>query len=144
MDKKYKPTGFQVLNSASLNKGTAFTEEERRKYKLRGLLPPKIVSPEIQLQRVLNNLRRKHDDIERYVFLTALQARNEHLFYKLVINHIEEIMPLIYTPTVGQACKEYAHLFRRSTCRSCERRCTCFRMNSCCLRSNRRTPQPCA
>lgn len=102
-----------MLNSASLNKGTAFTEEERKQYKLHGLLPPKIVSPEIQLQRTLKNMRRKQDDIERYVFLTALQARNERLFYRLVIDYIEEIMPLIYTPTVGQACKEYAHLFRR-------------------------------
>ncbi|GJM05470.1 MAG: NAD-dependent malic enzyme [marine bacterium B5-7] len=106
-------TGFQVLNSASLNKGTAFTEEERERYNLRGLLPPKVVSSETQLQRTLNNLRRTHDDIEKYIFLTALQSRNERLFYKLVINHIEEVMPLIYTPTVGQACKEYAHLYRR-------------------------------
>tara|TARA_R110002074_G_scaffold401744_1_gene601153 strand:+ start:9361 stop:10986 length:1626 start_codon:yes stop_codon:yes gene_type:complete len=115
MDKKkdIPLTGFQVLNSASLNKGTAFTEEERERYNLRGLLPPKVVSSETQLQRTLKNLRRTHDDIEKYIFLTALQSRNERLFYKLVINHIEEIMPLIYTPTVGQACKEYAHLYRR-------------------------------
>lgn len=112
--KKHIPlTGFQVLNSASLNKGTAFTEEEREQYNLRGLLPPKIVSSETQLQRTLKNLRRTHDDIEKYIFLTALQSRNERLFYKLVINHIEEVMPIIYTPTVGQACKEYAHLYRR-------------------------------
>lgn len=115
MDKKKEValTGFQVLNSASLNKGTAFTAEERTLFKLRGLLPPKIVSADIQLDRTLKNLRRKENNIEKYIFLTALQARNERLFYKLVINHIEEIMPLIYTPTVGQACKEYAHLFRR-------------------------------
>ena len=113
MSKRKPLTGFLALNSASTNKGTAFTLEERKQYKLRGLLPPKIVPPEIQLQRTLNNLRRKQDDIEKYVFLTALQARNERLFYKLVIDYIEEIMPLIYTPTVGQACKEYAHLFRR-------------------------------
>ncbi len=115
MDKKkdIPLTGFQVLNSASLNKGTAFTEEERERYNLRGLLPPKIVSSETQLQRTLNNLRRTDNDIEKYIFLTALQSRNERLFYKLVINHIEEVMPIIYTPTVGQACKEYAHLYRR-------------------------------
>ncbi len=113
MDKKEPLTGFMALNSASLNKGTAFTEEERRYHKLRGLLPPKIVSSETQLERTLKNLRRKQDDIEKYIFLTALQARNEKLFYQLVINYIEEIMPLIYTPTVGQACKEYAHMFRR-------------------------------
>jgi malate dehydrogenase (oxaloacetate-decarboxylating)(NADP+) len=113
MDKRKPLAGFMALNSASVNKGTAFSEEERKKYKLRGLLPPKIVPPEVQIERTLMNMRRKHDDIEKYVFLTALQARNEQLFYKIVINHIEEIMPLIYTPTVGQACKEYAHMFRR-------------------------------
>ena len=113
MDKKNPLTGFMALNSASVNKGTSFSLEERQYHKLRGLLPPKVVSPEVQLERTLINMRLKQDDIEKYVFLTALQARNEQLFYKLVINHIEEVMPLIYTPTVGQACKEYAHMFRR-------------------------------
>jgi malate dehydrogenase (oxaloacetate-decarboxylating)(NADP+) len=107
------PTGFKVLNSASLNKGTAFTEEERKKYKLQGLLPPVINTIEEQVERSLMNMRRKHYDIERYIFLTALQGRNERLFYHLVMSNIEEIMPLIYTPTVGQACKEYGKLFRR-------------------------------
>jgi malate dehydrogenase (oxaloacetate-decarboxylating)(NADP+) len=106
-------TGFKILGRASLNKGTVFSLEERKKYKLRGLLPPRVVSPELQLERALMNMRRKGDDIAKYIFLTALQARNERLFYQLVIQHIQEIMPLIYTPTVGQACKEYAHLFRR-------------------------------
>ncbi len=116
MDKKKNssPTGFQVLNSAALNKGTAFTVAERKQYKLQGLLPPKVITPDIQLQRVLNNLRRKQDNIEKYIFLTALQTRNERLFYKLLLHHIEEIMPLCYTPTVGQACKEYAHLYRQA------------------------------
>jgi len=113
MDKRKPLTGFMALNSATVNKGTAFSEEERKKHKLRGLLPPKVVPPEVQMDRTLMNMRGKHDDIEKYVFLTALQARNEQLFYKIVINHIEEVMPLIYTPTVGQACKEYAHMFRR-------------------------------
>ena len=112
-DNPNSPTGFQVLNSASLNKGTAFTDEERTKYKLHGLLPPTINSPESQLARALQNMRRKYYDIERYVFLTSLQGRNERLFYQLVINNIEEVMPLIYTPTVGQACKEFGRLFRR-------------------------------
>ena len=107
------PTGFQILNSASLNKGTAFTAEEREKYKLHGLLPPGITAPSEQMKRVLANMRRKYYDIERYVFLKALQSRNERLFYQLVIQNIEEVMPLIYTPTVGQACKEYGRLFRR-------------------------------
>jgi malate dehydrogenase (oxaloacetate-decarboxylating)(NADP+) len=107
------PTGFKVLNSASLNKGTAFTSEERDKYKLHGLLPPTVNTPEAQLSRALQNMRRKYYDIERYVFLKSLQGRNERLFYQLVMNNIEEVMPLIYTPTVGQACKEFGRLFRR-------------------------------
>jgi len=113
MSEKFQPTGFQVLNSASLNKGTAFTKEERRKYKLRGLLPPKTVPLSLQIQRTLGNIRKKQNDIERYIYLASLQSRNERLFYNIIINHIEEIMPLIYTPTVGQACKEFAHLYRR-------------------------------
>lgn len=106
-------TGFRAINSASTNKGTAFTKEERAYHKLRGLLPPKVVAPEFQMERTLKNLRIKKNDIEKYGFLSALQARNEQLFYKIIINHIEEMMPLIYTPTVGQACKEYAHIYRR-------------------------------
>ena len=112
-DESDHPTGFKVLNSASLNKGTAFTSEERDKYKLHGLLPPTINTPQAQLSRALQNMRRKYYDIDRYVFLKSLQGRNERLFYQLVINNIEEVMPLIYTPTVGQACKEFGRLFRR-------------------------------
>ena len=106
-------TGFDVLNKAHLNKGTAFTYEEREKYKLTGLLPPGVSKPEVQFERVLLNMRRKYYDIERYNYLMDLQGRNERLFYQLVINHIEEVMPLIYTPTVGQACQEFGRLFRR-------------------------------
>ena len=112
-DNSDHPTGFKVLNSASLNKGTAFTSEERDKYKLHGLLPPTINTLESQLDRALKNMRRKYYDIERYVFLKSLQGRNERLFYKLVMDNIEEVMPLIYTPTVGQACNEFGRLFRR-------------------------------
>ena len=106
-------TGLKVLNSAAINKGTAFTKEERDKYKLHGLLPPTINTPESQMTRALENMRRKYYDIERYVFLRSLQGRNERLFYQLVLNNIEEVMPLIYTPTVGQACREFGRLFRR-------------------------------
>lgn len=113
MSGKDELTGFRVLNSASLNKGTAFTKEERIRFKLRGLLPPKTVPLAIQMQRMLENIRKKHNDIERYIELSALQSRNERLFYNIIIDNIEELMPLIYTPTVGQACKEFAHLYRR-------------------------------
>lgn len=107
-------TGFAVLNDAALNKSTSFTEEERDSLKLRGLLPAAVCSQQVQISRVLENIRRKAHDIERYIYLMALQSRNERLFYRTVIDHIDELMPLIYTPTVGQACKEFAHIFRQS------------------------------
>ena len=113
MSNQENPTGFEVLFNPALNKGTAFTEEERDKYKLRGLLPPGVSDPDVQLHRALENMRRKYYDIERYIFLSALQSRNERLYYRAVMEYIEEIMPLIYTPTVGQACKEFAAIFRQ-------------------------------
>ena len=106
-------TGIDLLRDPVLNKGTAFTEEERDALGLRGLLPPHANSQEIQMQRVLGNLRQKTSDEEKYIFLTALQDRNETLFYRLVMDNLEETMPLIYTPTVGWACQEYDHIFRR-------------------------------
>ena len=105
--------GYDRLKSPELNKGTAFTAAERDQYKLHGLLPARVSTFDAQELRALENLRRKAFDIERYVFLQALQDRNERLFYRLMINHIEELMPLVYTPTVGQACQEFAHIFRQ-------------------------------
>ena len=107
-------TGYQRLLDPALNKSTAFSEAERDKYHLRGLLPPKVFTLEQQLSRVLANLRRKESDIEKYIFLQGLQDRNDTLFFRTVIDNIEEMMPLIYTPTVGQACREFASIFRRS------------------------------
>ncbi|MEP6342439.1 MAG: NAD-dependent malic enzyme [Maricaulaceae bacterium] len=106
--------GHDVLHNSATNKSTAFTREERQKLGLRGLLPYCVSSLDTHQERALENLRRKAYDIERYIFLSGLQDRNEKLFYRMVIDNIEEIMPLIYTPTVGQACKEFAHIFRRS------------------------------
>jgi malate dehydrogenase (oxaloacetate-decarboxylating)(NADP+) len=105
--------GYDILHSARLNKSTAFTREERERFGLRGLLPHSIGSLETQQQRVLANLRRKTSDIEKYIFLAALLERNETLFYRTVIDNIEEMLPLIYTPTVGQACSEFAQIFRK-------------------------------
>ena len=105
---------FAVLHDGSLNKSVAFTREEREKLGLRGLLPYSIVDQDIQVKRVMNSIKRKAYDIERYILLSSLQDRNEKLFYRVVTEYIEEIMPLIYTPTVGQACKEFSHIFRRS------------------------------
>ena len=106
-------SGFDVLFNPALNKGTAFTEAEREQLKLRGLLPPAVSAPDVQLDRALQNMRRKHNDIEKYIFLSALQSRNERLFYRLILENIREVMPIIYTPTVGRACKEFAAIFRQ-------------------------------
>lgn len=105
-------TGIRLIQDARTNKGTAFTEEEREKYHLQGLLPYAVTSLASQEIRVLKNLRRKESNIEKYIFLTGLHYRNERLFYRVVMNNIEELMPVIYTPTVGQACQEFAHNFR--------------------------------
>lgn len=105
--------GAQLLADPLLNKGTAFSDRERDLLGLRGLLPPKIFSLAEQLDRSLAAIRRKHDAIEKYIYLTNLQNRNEVLFYRLVIDHLEEMVPLIYTPTVGQACLEYGSIYRR-------------------------------
>ncbi len=109
-----KKKNFEVLHNGSINKSVGFTKKEREALGLRGLLPYSIASIEIQVKRVMSGIRRKAYDIERYILLSSLQDRNEKLFYKVTIDHIEEIMPLIYTPTVGQACKEFSHIFRRS------------------------------
>ena len=107
------PWGHALLTNSLLNKGTAFTERERDALGLRGLLPPKVFTIEEQLNRVYGNYRRKPDALEKYIFLTTLQNRNETLFYRLVQEHAEEMIPIIYTPTVGQACLEYGAIFRR-------------------------------
>ena len=106
-------TGIELLHDPILNKGTAFTAQEREKLKLRGLLPPKIFTIEEQVQRALDNLSRKPDSLEKYIFMMGLQDRNETLFYRVIQDHFAEMMPLLYTPTVGQACQEYGHIFRR-------------------------------
>jgi malate dehydrogenase (oxaloacetate-decarboxylating)(NADP+) len=105
---------FEVLYDGRISKSLAFTNEERNQLGLRGLLPYSIVSQEIQVKRVLEGIGRKTSDIERYILLSALQDRNEKLYYRIVSEYIEEIMPIIYTPTVGQACIEYSHIFRRA------------------------------
>ncbi|OIR06313.1 NAD-dependent malic enzyme [mine drainage metagenome] len=107
------PRGRDLLTNSLLNKGTAFTEAERDALGLRGLLPPRIFPIKEQVQRALNNFRRKQDPLEKYIFLTTLQARNATLFYRLLQEYAEEMIPIIYTPTVGQACLEYGAIFRR-------------------------------
>lgn len=110
-----KTRGIDYLHNARLNKGTAFTLEEREQLGLHGILPPVVSNLEQQVERALHNVRRKHSDIDRYIFLAALQKRNERLFYRLLIDHTEELMPIVYTPTVGQACQEFASIFRETS-----------------------------
>lgn len=106
-------TGSQLLDAPTLNKGSAFPEDERRELGLLGLLPFHASTLDEQLARTYENYKAKTSDLERYVFLTALQDRNETLFYRLVLDHITEMMPIVYTPTVGLGCQRYSHVFRR-------------------------------
>lgn len=106
-------SGQLLLDYPLLNKGMAFTDQERREFGLLGLLPPHVSDVEEQLERNYGNYRRKESDIERYIFLMALQDRNETLFYKLLGRHVSEMMPIIYTPVVGAASQLYSHIYRR-------------------------------
>src|SRR5580765_17004 len=106
-------TGHLLLDHPLLNEGSAFTEAERRSHGLLGLLPYHCSTVGEQLARVYGNYQRKDSDLERYIFLNSLQDRNETLFYRLLREHITEMMPIIYTPTVGEGCRRYSHVFRR-------------------------------
>ena len=106
-------TGERLLENPLLNKGSAFTEVERRELGLLGLLPPHVATMEQQLARTYENYSRKETDLERYIFLASLQDRNETLFYRLLQEHIREMSPIIYTPEVGEACENYSHIYRK-------------------------------
>jgi malate dehydrogenase (oxaloacetate-decarboxylating)(NADP+) len=114
IDRANMPRGAALLREPTLNKGTAFTEEERRELGLEGLLPPHVGSLDTQVIRVMENFHRSPTDLERYIYLMNLLDRNETLFYRVVVERMEEMMPIVYTPTVGQACQEYGHILRRS------------------------------
>lgn len=107
------PHGMTLLRDPLLNKGTAFSEKERDAFGLRGLLPAHLLSQEEQVTRILTNLRRLPDDLEKYVALNALHDRNEALFFRVVCDNIDEIQPLVYTPTVGLACQKFGDIFQR-------------------------------
>ncbi|MCL2458282.1 MAG: NAD-dependent malic enzyme [Desulfobulbus sp.] len=107
------PTGLILLRDPTLSKGSAFTRGEREALGLAGLLPPRVHTLDEQVRRILENLRKQSTDIERYVYLLALQDRNRTLFYRVLLDNIEELMPIVYTPTVGQVCFQFGHIFRR-------------------------------
>jgi len=108
------PTGEALLHDPALNKGTAFTEKERIKLRLRGLLPTRVCSQDEQVMRVLENFGNRASALEKYIYLTELHDRNETLFYRVAMGHLQEMMPILYTPTVGEACQKFGHIFRRA------------------------------
>src|SRR5450631_734349 len=105
--------GAAVLTDPLTNKGTAFSADERKALHLDGLVPPAVFTIEQQLERVYENFQSKQTPIERYIYLASLQDRNETLFFRLVLDHIEEMMPVLYTPVVGEACQKFSHIYRR-------------------------------
>ena len=107
------PRGVDILRDPLLNKGSAFTREERKALGLEGLLPPEVTTQEQQLTRFMESLRRLPDDLEKFIALNALHDRNEALFFRVIVDHIDEMQPIIYTPGVGLACQKFSLIFQR-------------------------------
>jgi malate dehydrogenase (oxaloacetate-decarboxylating)(NADP+) len=106
--------GRELLSDPLLNKGTGFPDSERDTLGIRGLVPPQVVSIDDQVQRVMENYRRRSDDLDRYVYLETLHDRNETLYYRVLMQNIREMTPIVYTPTVGKACQQFGHIYRRA------------------------------
>jgi malate dehydrogenase (oxaloacetate-decarboxylating) len=106
-------SGYELLNDPLLNKGTAFTDSERDLFELHGLLPPHVTELEYQVTRRLDAFRALTSNLQKYVFLRGLQDTNETLFYALLTRNIEEMLPIVYTPTVGVGCQSFSHIFRK-------------------------------
>ena len=106
------PTGYQLLHNPRLNKGTAFTEVERRAWGLEGLLPASVTNIELQVARRHAEIAALDNDLQKYLVLSDLQARNETLYYGILMSDPATYMPLVYTPTVGEACQKFGHIFR--------------------------------
>jgi malate dehydrogenase (oxaloacetate-decarboxylating)(NADP+) len=107
-----KKFGVEALRDKKISKSTAFTRQERKSLKIRGLLPYSSITQEVQMSRVMSNLRGKTSNIEKYIFLSALQDRNERLYFQTITDNIEELLPIIYTPTVGEVCMRFSHIYR--------------------------------
>ncbi len=105
--------GAELLSHAMYSKGTSFTHEERRAFGLEGLLPHAVGTIDIQRRRMVDNIARKADPLEKYIGLAALQDRNEVLYYRVLVDHIDEFLPIVYTPTVARACQDFSQIFRR-------------------------------
>ncbi|HDR67806.1 MAG TPA: NAD-dependent malic enzyme, partial [Bacteroidaceae bacterium] len=105
--------GRRLVEHPMYNKGTAFSNEEREIFQLHGLFPQRVSNLEIQCTRSYGHYSTKTTDLEKYIYLISLQDRMETLFYRLLLDHLEEMLPIVYTPTVGQACKRFSHIFRR-------------------------------
>src|SRR5579872_5987397 len=105
--------GDWLLRDPLTNKGTAFTDDERRELSLEGHLPAVVSTIEQQLARVYENYLAKPTALEHYIHLISLQDRNETLFFRLLIEHLDEMMPVVYTPVVGEACQQFSHIYRR-------------------------------
>ncbi|XP_019191943.1 PREDICTED: NADP-dependent malic enzyme-like isoform X2 [Ipomoea nil] len=106
-------SGYNLLRDPRYNKGLAFKENERDAHYLRGLLPPVIVSQELQEKKLMHSIRQYDQPIHKYQALMELEERNERLFYKLLIDNVDELLPIVYTPTVGEACQKYGSIFKR-------------------------------
>ncbi|CAN1177467.1 NADP-dependent malic enzyme, partial [Linum perenne] len=106
-------SGYSLLRDPRHNKGLAFTEKERDSHYLRGLLPPVILTQQLQEKKFINSIRQYELPIQKYMAMMELQERNERLFYKLLIDNVEELLPVVYTPTVGEACQKYGSIFKR-------------------------------
>ena len=106
-------SGLELLRDPALNHGTGFTEAERDKYNLRGLLPPHVHTQDEQVVRVLAHLRKLTDPLEKFIALNALHDRNESLYFRMLCDNIDEMQPVVYTPTVGLACQQYGRIFQR-------------------------------
>jgi malate dehydrogenase (oxaloacetate-decarboxylating) len=105
--------GFELADEPILNKGSAFPEDERILFGLNGLLPPAVETIEVQGQRAYAAYKQKDSDIERHIFLRSLQDMNETLFYRLIVDHVVEMLPIVYTPVVGLACQTFSEIYRR-------------------------------
>ncbi|KAE9616174.1 putative malate dehydrogenase (oxaloacetate-decarboxylating) (NADP(+)) [Lupinus albus] len=106
-------SGYTLLRDPHYNKGLAFTEQERDAHYLRGLLPPTVISQDTQVKKQIQLIRQYQVPLQKYTAMMALQLRNERLFYKVLIDHVEELLPVVYTPTVGEACQKYGSIFMR-------------------------------